>query len=253
MKGEVYMVVDKQLAQQMREAGHTYKHIAQTIGCSEDWCKRNLSKVVKNTKEKEILAQTIELAQSKDGVTNQQIRNVIRTFYPTTFSKEDKLLEDKMFNKIKTQLRKEDNCVVRPYWMQPQQANESFIALMQATKLVSDRIEEEVVYFLNLFNLDSSYVNSVRWAIVSLTYAGSKFGSGTDAQSTIDNLERLVHEMQNRNTTTMHYINTSVSSCAPNDVIGEKSVLDDFDVLNYFDEASHYLDCKRDNKWDGDE
>jgi len=246
------MSVDKQRAQKMREAGHTYKHIAQTIGCSEDWCKRNLSTVVKNTKDKEMLAQTILIAQSKEGITNQQIRNVIRSFYPTTFTKEDKLLEDKVFNKIKAQLRKEDNCIVRPYWMQPDKANESFIALMQSTKLVSDRIEEEVAYFIDLFDLDNSYANSVRWAIVSLTYAGSKFGTGTDAQSTIDNFERLVHELQNRNYTQQHVYNTYVSSCAPNNVIDSESVFIGLDVPNYFDEASHYLDCERDNKWDSE-
>lgn len=236
------MSVDKQRAQQMREAGHTYKHIAQTIGCSEDWCKRNLSTVVKNTKEKEMLAQTISIAQSKDGITNQQIRNVIRSFYPTTFSKEDKLLEDKMFNKLKSQLRKEEGCLVRPYWMQPHKANESFIALMQSTKLVSDRIEEEVAYFIDLFDLDNSYTNSVRWAIVSLTYAGSKFGTGTDAQSTIDNFERLVYELQNRNNTQLHIYNTYVSSCAPNDVYSSNSVLDDFDSFYHFDEKEHFID-----------
>lgn len=243
-------MIDKQSAQKMREAGHTYKHIAQTIGCSEAWCKQNLSHVVKNTKEQDILAQTVLIAQSKDGITNQQIRNVIRSFYPTTFSKEDKLLEDKVFNKIKSKLRKEPNCLVRPYWMQPHKANESFIALMQSTKLVSDRIEEEVVYFLDLFNLDNSYANSVRWAIVSLTYAGSKFGTGTDAQSTIDNFERLVYELQNRNISSLDYSIYSVTSSILSDTIGEKGILDDLRVPDYFDESSHYLDCECDNKWD---
>ena len=50
------IMIDKQSAQKMREAGHTYKHIAQTIGCSEAWCKQNLSHIVKNTKEQDILA-----------------------------------------------------------------------------------------------------------------------------------------------------------------------------------------------------
>lgn len=243
-------MIDKQSAQKMREAGHTYKHIAQTIGCSEAWCKQNLSHIVKNTKEQDILAQTILIAQSKDGITNQQIRHVIRSFYPTTFSKEDKLLEDKVFNKIKAKLRKEPNCLVRPYWMQPHKAHESFIALMQSTKLVSDRIEEEVSYFLDLFDLDTSYANSVRWAIVSLTYAGSKFGTGTDAQSTIDNFEQLVYELQNRNISSLSYSNTSVDKSILSHTIEEKSIFDDFDVPNYFDEASHYLDCARENKWD---
>lgn len=244
------IMIDKQSAQKMREAGHTYKHIAQTIGCSEAWCKQNLSHIVKNTKEQDILAQTILIAQSKDGITNQQIRNVIRSFYPTTFSKEDKLLEDKVFNKIKSKLRKESNCLVRPYWMQPHKANESFIALMQSTKLVSDRIEEEVAYFIDLFDLDNSYANSIRWAIVSLTYAGSKFGTGTDAQSTIDNFEQLVYELQNRNISSLSYSNTSVDKSILSHAIEVKSIFDDFDVPNYFDEASHYLDCERDNKLD---
>ena len=235
-------MIDKQSAQKMREAGHTYKHIAQTIGCSEAWCKQNLSHIVKNTKEQDILAQTILIAQSKDGITNQQIRNVIRSFYPTTFSKEDKLLEDKVFNKIKSKLRKEDNCLVRPYWMQPHKANESFIALMQSTKLVSDRIEEEVSYFLDLFDLDTSYANSVRWAIVSLTYAGSKFGTGTDAQSTIDNFEQLVYELQNRNISSLSYSNTYVDKSILSNAIEEKSIFEDFDSFHWIEEKEHFID-----------
>lgn len=235
------MKIDKQSAQKMREAGHTYKHIAQTLGCSEDWCKRNLSSITKNTKEKEILEQIKNLAQSKEGVTNQEIRNTIRIYYPNTFSKEDKAVEDKMFNKLKSQLRKEDKCLIRPYWLQPDKPNDSFIALMQATQVVSDRIEEEVCYFLNLFQLDNSYANSVRWAIVSLTYAGSKFGNGTDAQTTIDNLEKLVHELEERQLHTLHHIYTSDKKCTLNTVISEKSVFEDFVIPEYFDEVGCYL------------
>jgi hypothetical protein len=74
-----------------------------------------------------------------------------------------------------------------------------------------------------------------------LTYAGSKFGTGTDAQSTIDNFERLVHELQNRNYTQQHVYNTYVISCAPNKP-DEKSVFDDFDSFYHFDEKEHFID-----------
>jgi predicted transcriptional regulator len=224
------MKVDIKQAQKLREEGCTYKEIAQTLGCSEAWCKQNLKSVVKNSKDDEILTQAIELAQSTNGVTNIEIRKLIRTLYTNTYCKEDKQREDKIFNRIKSKLRKMDGCVVRPYWLQPQQASESFTALMQATKLISDRIEEEVAYFIHLFNLDSSYANSVRWAIVSLTYVGDKLGGGTDAQSTIDNLEHLVHILESRNKLLNDNSNTYVKKDILFDAYREKSIFCDFDI-----------------------
>lgn len=198
------MQVNKQLAQQLREEGCTYKQIAQQLGCSEDWCKRNLKQVVKNNKDEEIYNSAVSLAQTNNGITNIEIRKLIQAAHKHSYSKEDKQQEDKVFNRIKARVRKTEGCIIRPYWLQPQNAQQSFIALMQSTQLISDRIEEEVRSFINSFDLDDSYSNSIRWAIVSLTYAGSKFGSGTDAQSTIDNLERITNDLEERN-----------NSCAP--------------------------------------
>jgi len=219
---EEQMKVDVQQAHKLREEGCTYKEIAQTIGCSEDWCKRNLKFVVKNQKDEEILAQTIKRAKSVDGITNIEIRRIIRTLHTNSFCKEDRQREDKIFNRIKVKLRKIDGCLVRPYWLQPQQAQQSFDALMQSTRLISDRVEEEVASFIELFDLDESYTNSIRWAIVSLTHAGSKLGSGTDIQSTINNLENLVTNLRDRNTPLHFYNNTYVKKCALKKEDGEK-------------------------------
>jgi len=120
---------------------------------------------------------------------------------------------------------------------------------MQSTKLISDRMEEEVAYFIHLFNLDSSYAYSVRWAIVSLTYAGDKLGGGTDAQSTIDNLEHLVHILESRNKLPNDNSNTCVKKDILFDVYREESIFCDSSIPDYFREESNYLDCGRDDKF----
>ncbi len=269
------MKIDINKAKQLREEGCTYKEIAQTLGCSEIWCKTNLKTVKKHKTDDEILAQTMDKARSKEGITNIEIRHIIRTLHTNTFTKEDKIKEDKIFNRIKLRLREHKDCLVRPYWLQPHKAQQSFIELMQSTKLISDRIEEEVSNYIDLFNLDSSYANSVRWAIVSLTYAGSKLGNGTDAQSTINMVENLVNEFENRNAIISHiytcvekysdekvdiYTNSAIEEkvyvVEPDILAWASNTVDkevDEDLFNYFDEASFYIDCERDNKWDGDE
>ena len=40
-------MVNKDLAQTMKEQGLTYKEIAEALNCSEAWCKKNLKGVTK--------------------------------------------------------------------------------------------------------------------------------------------------------------------------------------------------------------
>jgi cyanate lyase len=35
-------MIDKELANKLRKQGLTYKQVADTVGCSVEWCKKNL-------------------------------------------------------------------------------------------------------------------------------------------------------------------------------------------------------------------
>lgn len=35
-------MIDRELANKLRKQGLTYKQVAETIGCSVEWCKKNL-------------------------------------------------------------------------------------------------------------------------------------------------------------------------------------------------------------------
>lgn len=35
-------MIDKELAMKLRKQGLTYKQVADTVGCSVEWCKKNL-------------------------------------------------------------------------------------------------------------------------------------------------------------------------------------------------------------------
>lgn len=35
-------MIDKELANKLRKQGLTYKQVANTVGCSVEWCKKNL-------------------------------------------------------------------------------------------------------------------------------------------------------------------------------------------------------------------
>lgn len=48
-------LVNKEEASALRKQGLTYKQIAETIGCSLDWCKKNLKHVEVDPSQKELM------------------------------------------------------------------------------------------------------------------------------------------------------------------------------------------------------
>ena len=54
-------MIDKQRAVELKESGLTNKEIAQRLGCSEDWCKKNL----KGIKKKDIKPEDFEYLKTK--------------------------------------------------------------------------------------------------------------------------------------------------------------------------------------------
>jgi hypothetical protein len=183
MKG---IMVDKVLASTLREQGMGYAEIAQQTGCSIDWCKRNLKGVSKNKSEKEAIKQCVSLAQSKDGITNGEIKSLVRSVYPFEDSKEYEIMEKKAITRFKSVINKSENTVVRPYWMQPRNANLSFRLVLSSVDIISQRMNDEVDNIRKILNLDIRYDSSVRYAIIKML-----MGSGLAHEGVANHCEHL--------------------------------------------------------------
>lgn len=61
-------MVDKNKAVELRNLGHNYQEISDKVGCSVDWCKRNLKGVTKGASLKEVIKlHEVYVAYSKEG------------------------------------------------------------------------------------------------------------------------------------------------------------------------------------------
>lgn len=121
--------VDKEKAVALKEQGKTYTEIAAELGCSVDWCKRNLKEVVKNKEGKEMIEKYISQSKSKQAITSGQIKKMLLEDFANdieTMSEVEK--EDFVESKTKSIKRKitEAGGVVRPLWMHPKHSKESF-------------------------------------------------------------------------------------------------------------------------------
>lgn len=114
--------IDKEKAVALKEEGKTYIEIAAELGCSVDWCKRNLKEVVKNKEGKEMLEKYILQSKSKQAITSGQIKKMlIEDFASDLEALPDAEKEDFISSKTKSIKCKitEAGGVVRPLWMHP--------------------------------------------------------------------------------------------------------------------------------------
>lgn len=218
----------KEHATLLREQGLSYAEVAEQTGYSIDWCKKNLKTVQKNKQEKGAIAEAVVKAQSKDGITNGEIKYLVRSVYPVDGSKEQKLLEDKAISRFKTAINKEPYTVIRPYWMQPENAQISFNLLLRSIDDISQRMTDEVTSIRQALNLDMTYDNSLRYAIIKMLQGSTLAQEGLESHC--DLLARTADNLERRNNDPQHFyapISTCTEKCALNKPSGKKCIPDE--------------------------
>jgi len=220
------MAVDKVLATKLREDGLGYKEIAQQLGCSEAWCKIYLKHVKKNTAEKAAIKHCIELARSEDAITNSGIKQGIRSVYPFEDSKECALLEKKAMTRFKNAINKAPNTVIRPYWMQPQNAQLSLDGVLEAVNDISMRMDDEVDAFRKKFNLNQSYDKSLRYTIIKMLYCSNLLPEGIE--NYCDYLSKVVSKL-NGDYTPSNTISNSADMDIPFDIAVYSGYSDEYE------------------------
>lgn len=187
----------KEFATQLREQGLGYNEIAQQTGYSLDWCKKNLKTVQKNKHEKSVLAEAIVKAQSTQGITNGEIKYLVRGLYPVDGTKQQEEIEDKAIKRFKAAINRTAGTIIRPYWMQPENARMSFKMVVCAVDIVSEKMTDVVTTIRKELNLDFTYDNSLRYAIIKMLQGSNLAQEGLENHC--DMLNNIANILDERN------------------------------------------------------
>jgi len=193
-------MVDKVKALELRESGLTYQQIADELKCSLDWCKRNLKGHCKHTIERPTVQRLISSAKLKSGITSGDIKAQARALYPDDFVKGSGKKDEqaKHIKRIKAKVKKDKQALVRPYWLVPEDAKDIFHSMLRKLQQRDEQLQEDVDEIRQEFNLDSSYSDSLMYAMVTMSAKGSIIMKRSVVKE-IDRLGEIVEELELRN------------------------------------------------------
>jgi len=189
-------MIDKKKAQELRELGLSYDEIAKELNCSVIWCKKNLKGVSKNTKEKSLIMELVQKAQSKDMLTNNEILKVVRLVHNNDFTKEAIDLEEKTMKRFKYKIKSVDKAMIKPYWMISDAPTAILYDVLREVHDADLRMQEAISNIRSKHGLDESYIKSLMYAINNLTQAGNR---GVPIGVELNRLEDLATELERRN------------------------------------------------------
>jgi hypothetical protein len=194
-------MVNKEKAKELRAFGKTYKEIAEELDCSIIWCKLNLKDVPKNNKEGATIKELIKDAKKPEGVTTSEIWTKMKIIYPNDSSltnQENNMQDAKNAARFKYKIGKEEDTIIRPYWMPPTDAHLALKRVVQAVNLIDERLYEEVQGIIQELGLDETYIKSLTKAITRLTYGGSLINP-IDIMQRLESLEQTADKLERRN------------------------------------------------------
>lgn len=196
-------MIDKKRGTELREIGLSYKEIANELGCSVQWCKTNLKSVPKNTKELALTEKCIKLGLRPEGVSTVELRMALIKEY-NVVTEDGALTEEglKLYKKIKTKVRERDGTVIRPTWLQPNNVDPIYQAVLRAVDSIDRTITEEIFEVLAVVNPScgedfKTAHKSLVWQIFNLSSIG-RFFTKKETTDDLKNLEKTVSELRKR-------------------------------------------------------
>ena len=136
-------MINKEEALNLRLEGKTYQQISEILGCSLDWCKRNL----KGTKRKDISEEDynnlINKGRSFDCVTKGEIISKVNVS-PSDSYKEYNKEAVRTANRVRRKLSKEGDVIVRQAWIHPARAKFSYDNMLMYINMLNDTLDEYV-------------------------------------------------------------------------------------------------------------
>ena len=227
--------VDKDKAILLKEQGKTYAEIAAELGCSVDWCKRNLKQVVKNKEGKEMLEKYILQSKSKQAITSGQIKKMLLEDFANeieTMSEVEK--EDFVESKTKSIKRKitEAGGVVRPLWMHPEYSKESFQRVLDLVNDFDSRLYDLMEEFkYDMQDITGKDIKYIDLSAMNTLKMLSQLGVGQYGSSKIVSFCETLTNISEH----LHVLNKDASPCKNKAIsdLQHETCTDDFSDLEH--------------------
>ena len=197
-------MIDKQKAVELKESGLTNKEVAQELGCSEDWCKRNLKGIKKKDIEPEDFEYLKEKGKGKSCVTTGEIYNKL---LPIAEAQDIKKAKKLALRRTKDKLKEDKEVIIRRAWIHPERARFSYDNMIMYINDLSDRMDEYVRMHLTECGFtkeemtDSLYNSTlyflVKNSIFSTVSNGYQQGIFNAVDSSVERIEERIEQLEN--------------------------------------------------------
>lgn len=191
-------MVNKEEALNLRLDGKTYQQISEILGCSLDWCKRNL----KGTKRKDISEEDynnlINKGRSFDCVTKGEIISKVNVS-PSDSYKEYNKEAVRTANRVRRKLAKEGDVIVRQAWIHPARAKFSYDNMLMYINMLNDTLDEYVRSHLYEVGFDNEDNYNATLAFMVMN---SQFGQRVQknySTAVFDSIHKTVGIIEERN------------------------------------------------------
>lgn len=191
-------MIDKQKAIELKESGLTNKEIAQRLGCSEDWCKKNL----KGIKKKDIKPEDFEYLKTKGKgkscITTGEIYNKL---LPIPEDQDQKKAKKLALRRTKDKLKEDKEVIIRQAWIHPEQAKASYDSMVMYINMLNDNLNEYVLSHLSESGfskeeIDNSLYNSTLHFLVKNSIYGAL--SGNYQQGVFEAISNSIEKIEER-------------------------------------------------------
>jgi len=165
-------MIDKQKALDLRMQGKTYQEIADELGCSLDWCKRNLKGVKRKDISEDDYSSLVSKGRSFDCITKNEIISKVKAPMSTNKAEYNKGLM-LATGRVRRKLVKEDDVIVRQAWIHPARARFSYNNMLGFINCLNDTLDEYVRMHLSEcgFEDDTNYNSALAFMVLN-----SQFG-----------------------------------------------------------------------------
>lgn len=205
-------MIDKQQAIALKESGLTNKEVAQALGCSEDWCKRNLKGIKKKDIEPEDFEYLKEKGKGKSCITTGEI---YKKLLPILEAQDPKKAKKLALRRTKDKLKEDKEVIIRQAWIHPERARYSYDNMIMYINDLSERVDEYVRMHLvecgftkeemtdSLYN--STLYFMVKNSIFSTVSNGYQQGVFNAVDSSVERIEDRIEQLDNVIVQPMHF------------------------------------------------
>jgi hypothetical protein len=190
--------MNKEEAIKLRLEGKTYSEISKTLGCSLDWCKRNLKGVKHIDITNEDFIELVNKGKSPECVTPLEIYKKLQPVKKREI-KDEKHEKKLAVRRVKQKLKADNDVIIRQSWIHPMRASSSLNSMLMYINMLDDTLDEYVRSHLTEQGFDNldEYDSTLAFMVMNSQYGSrilKNYPSGV-----FESLANAVDKIENRN------------------------------------------------------